>query len=98
MDHYRDGAIYVGHWAGKSEWERHRQGDEIVMVLEGETTLFLLGEDGETPHTLKARELLVVPQGVWHRFETPASVKVMTVTPQPTDHSVERPQLSTYAG
>ena len=27
-----------------SEWERHPPGDEIVMVLEGETTLILLEE------------------------------------------------------
>lgn len=32
---YRDGAIFVGHWAGHSEWERHSVGDEIVMVVAG---------------------------------------------------------------
>ncbi len=89
---YRDGAIYVGHYAGNSEWERHPQGDEIVYVLEGETTLFLLGEDGEHGHALSAGQLLVVPQHQWHRFETPRGVKIMTVTPQPTDHSVTRPE------
>jgi hypothetical protein len=25
---YRDGAIFVGHWAGNSEWERHSAGNE----------------------------------------------------------------------
>lgn len=92
MAGYRDGGIFVGHWAGNSEWERHPVGDEIVMVVEGETTLFMLDEEGEHPIRLRGREFVVVPQGVWHRFETPHEVKVLTVTPQPTDHRQERPQ------
>ena len=87
---YRDGGIFVGHWAGTSEWERH-VADEIVMVLDGETTIFFLAEDGEQPGRLGPGELVVVPQGTWHRFETPEGVKVLSVTPQPTDHSAELP-------
>ncbi|HCH24522.1 MAG TPA: cupin domain-containing protein [Oceanospirillaceae bacterium] len=89
---YRDGAIFIGHYAGNSDWERHAQGDEIVYVVVGETTLTLLTSSGETPHLLQAGELMVVPQKVWHRFETPVGVKILTVTPQPTDHCVDRPQ------
>jgi uncharacterized cupin superfamily protein len=89
---YRDGAIFVGHWAGRSEWERHRMGDEIVHVLEGETTIFFLVDGEERSATLAAGELVVVPEGTWHRFETPAGVKVMSVTPQPTDHRTDRPE------
>ena len=29
---YRDGAVFIGHYAGDSEWERHGNGDEIVYV------------------------------------------------------------------
>jgi uncharacterized cupin superfamily protein len=88
---YRDGAVFVGHWAGASEWERHAVGDEIVMVMAGETTLFALVDGEERPVTLAAGDLVVVPQGTWHRFETPAGVEVMSVTPQPTDHRADRP-------
>jgi mannose-6-phosphate isomerase-like protein (cupin superfamily) len=88
---FRDGAIFIGHYAGNSEWERHSQGDEIVYVLEGETTLVLLTENGEIENLLQAGELLIVPKNTWHRFETPKGVKVMTATPQPTDHSVTHP-------
>lgn len=88
---YRDGGIFVGHYAGTSEWEKHSGGDEIVFALDGETTLFLLMEGEETPHRLGEGELIVVPGNTWHRFETPNGVKIMTVTPQPTDHSVEFP-------
>ena len=36
-------------------------------------------------------ELVVVPQGTWHLFETPDRVQLLSVTPQPTDHAVDRP-------
>jgi uncharacterized cupin superfamily protein len=88
---YRDGGIFVGHWAGQSEWERHAVADEIVMILEGETTLTFLTDDGERSAGLTAGQLVVVPQGTWHRFHTPDAVKVFSVTPQPTEHSPERP-------
>ena len=88
---YRDGEIYIGRYGGNSEWERHPAGDELVMVLDGETTLFVLENGEETAHRLTARGLFIVPQGLWHRFETPKGVEVMTVTPSPTEHSVERP-------
>jgi uncharacterized cupin superfamily protein len=91
LSDYRDGGVFVGHWAGSSEWERHSVGDEIVMVFDGETTLTFLAEDGEQSSRLCAGDLVVVPQGTWHRFETPDGVKVLSVTPQPTDHRTDRP-------
>ena len=57
----------------------------MVQVIEGETSLVLLIDNEEVPNKLKAGELLIVPQGVWHRFESPKGVKVLTITPQPTD-------------
>ena len=88
---YRDGAIFVGHWAGHSEWERHTVADEIVMVVDGETTITFLTDDGEQSQPLRAGELVVVPKGTWHRFDTPDGVKVLSVTPLPTDHRTDRP-------
>ena len=80
----------VGHYAGSSAWERNIE-DEIVMVLDGETTLFLNTADGVESHDLGHLEMVVVPRDTWHRFETPAGVKILTVTPQPTDHTLEVP-------
>ncbi len=88
---YRDGGVFLASWAGESEWERHPQGDQVVMVVEGQATLLLLIEGQEVPHVLRAGQLIVVPQNTWHRFESPEGVKVMTITPQPTEHSIDRP-------
>jgi len=90
---YRDGSIFIAHYAGESEWERHIQGDEIVFVLDGETTLILLSKGEQIPNILRRGEIFVVPQAVWHRFETPKGVKLMSVTPEPTEHSIELPNI-----
>lgn len=94
LSEYRNGGIYAGRYAGFSEWERHPHGDEIVMVIEGETTLILLEGQEEKRIVLHQNELVVVPENTWHRFESPKGVKIMTVTPQPTDHQIEKPSLS----
>lgn len=81
---YRDGAIFAVHYAGSSEWERHASGDELVLVVEGETIIYLLIAGEEEVHRLGANEFI--------GFETPTGVKAFFVTPQPTDHQVERPE------
>ena len=88
---YRNGAIFVGHYSGSSEWERHPAGDEIVMSIEGSTTIVLLANGEEHRIDLNAGELVVVPEGYWHRFEGSTQLKVLSVTPQPTEHSLDRP-------
>lgn len=83
---YRDGAVFISKFSGTGAWERHRQGDEIVQVLDGETTLRLLTDEGLQSLSLKAGMVVIVPQSMWHQFESPDGVSVMTATPQPTDH------------
>lgn len=83
---YRDGAIFTSKFSGTGGWERHSAGDEIVYILEGETVLRLLTDDGPQNQQLRAGMMMIVPQGVWHRFESETGVTLMSVTPQPTDH------------
>jgi mannose-6-phosphate isomerase-like protein (cupin superfamily) len=94
LSDYRDGAIFITCYDGNTEWERHPVGDEIVLVIEGQTTLILLEDERETANELHEGEFIVVPQNIWHRFETPSKMKVWSVTPQPTDHSIDRPEDS----
>jgi quercetin dioxygenase-like cupin family protein len=83
---YRDGAIFTAKFAGTSAWERHPQGDEIVQILDGTTTLHLITEEGRQSVVLRAGMLAIVPRNAWHQFEAPDGVCVMTATPQPTEH------------
>jgi mannose-6-phosphate isomerase-like protein (cupin superfamily) len=83
---YRDGAIFAAKFSGKGAWERHPQGEEIVHIVEGETTLHLITAEGRQSLALKAGMLVVVPQNAWHQFEAPAGVSLITTTPQPTEN------------
>jgi mannose-6-phosphate isomerase-like protein (cupin superfamily) len=82
-----NGAVFAGSFEGESPWERHTKGDELVHILAGETQLTLLSDAGPQVLEMTAGMLTVVPQGCWHRFHAPGGVTVLTVTPQPTDHS-----------
>jgi hypothetical protein len=65
--------------------------DELVMALGGNTILILLEERTERRIELSANDIAVVLRNTWHRFENSRHLEVLTVTPQPTDHSVQRP-------
>lgn len=82
-----NGQIFAGSYQGFTAWERHGNGDELVQVIDGMTEITILTDDGAETHELTAGSFIVVPQGLWHRFNTPDGVTVMTATPMPTDHS-----------
>lgn len=82
-----NGRIFAGSYQGFTAWERHGNGDELVQVIDGMTEITILTDDGAETHELTAGSFIVVPQGLWHRFNTPDGVTVMTATPMPTDHS-----------
>ncbi len=86
LTEYRDSMISAGGFSGTSQWERHPNGDEIVQILKGETTVTLLTREGQETHQLKAGMFIVVPQNTWHQFNAPDGVTLMTTTPQPTEH------------
>ena len=83
---YRDGAIFTAKFAGEGAWERHPNGDEIVQIVDGATNLHFMTADGPQSVALEAGMVAIVPQGMWHRFEAPDGVSLMTATPQPTEH------------
>ncbi len=71
-----------------------------MQVVEGETKFHIMTDEGKQIHTLKAGMLVIVPQGLWHRFEAPDGVCLMTATPKPTEHltvDVEDPRTLTAA-
>lgn len=87
IDQGGQGGVFTGTFSGQSPWERHPNGDELVHILAGETTLTIMTDDGPVSHAMKAGMLIVVPRGAWHRFHAPDPVTVLTATPQPTDHT-----------
>ena len=58
----------------------------LFVVIEGSTRLDIIVDEERESHHLSAGMLLVVPQGCWHQFFSDDGVKVLTATPQPTEH------------
>jgi quercetin dioxygenase-like cupin family protein len=83
---YRDGGIFSAKFAGTGAWERHPQGDEIVQIVDGATTLHLMTDAGRQSLALRAGMMAIVPANTWHQFEAPDGVCLVTATPQPTEH------------
>jgi mannose-6-phosphate isomerase-like protein (cupin superfamily) len=97
---FRDGNIFSAKFSGNGAWERHPNGDELVQIVDGATTLHIMTADGPQSFALETGMLAIVPQETWHRFEAPHGVSLMTATPQPTEHlttDVEDPRTLTPA-
>jgi mannose-6-phosphate isomerase-like protein (cupin superfamily) len=95
---FRDGNIFSAKFAGDGAWERHPNGDELVQVVDGSTTLHIMTEEGPQSYALSAGMVVIVPQGAWHRFHSPEGVSLVTATPKPTEHltvDVEDPRSLT---
>jgi mannose-6-phosphate isomerase-like protein (cupin superfamily) len=97
---FRDGNIYSARFSGDGAWERHPNGDELVQIVDGAATLYIMAEDGPQSHAVSAGMMIIVPQGTWHRFHSPDGVSLVTATPKPTEHltvDVEDPRTLTRA-
>ncbi|MBV9018448.1 MAG: cupin domain-containing protein [Alphaproteobacteria bacterium] len=95
---FRDGNIFSAKFTGDGAWERHPNGDELVQVLDGATTLHIMTESGPKSYQLSAGMIAIVPQNTWHRFHSPEGVTLVTATPKPTEHltvDVEDPRTLT---
>jgi quercetin dioxygenase-like cupin family protein len=86
---FNHGGVFVGRFTGRTPWERHRGGDELVHVLAGEVDLTVLKPSGPVHVTLTAGSVFVVPRGRWHRQRTRGDVALLTATPTPTDISFD---------
>lgn len=86
---FRDGAVFAGSFSGESPWERHLNGDELVHILDGATTVSIIVDDEPRTFEMRAGMLIIVPQGCWHRFNSPQGVTLLTMTPQPTEHATD---------
>lgn len=76
--------ILVAAFGGEGDWphwEMHPEGEEVLILLEGEMGMIFEGADGaETLHPMRAGSTLVVPRGVWHRGVDQQGVKLMAMT------------------
>jgi len=64
-------------------WERHTEGDELVIVLEGSGTFHQeVGEEVRSS-PFKPGDAFINPKGVWHSADVTAPMRAIYVTPCP---------------
>ncbi len=68
-------------YTGLTPWERHPDGDELLLALDGELEVTTLTDDGPVTRKLRAGEAFVCPQGLWHRQFAEKSVSMLYGTP-----------------
>ena len=73
--------IMVTKFAGLAPWERHPDGDELIVVLEGGGDITVLTESGPRTSELRPGMLFVCPQGLWHRAHAQPAMVALYVTP-----------------
>ncbi len=73
--------IMVTKFAGLAPWERHPDGDELIVVLEGGGDITVLTEDGPVTSELSPGRLFVCPKGLWHRANAQPAMVALYVTP-----------------
>jgi len=85
--------VGVSAFRGRPPWEIHSGGDELLLILAGQSRLTVLDADGgETVRELTAGQLVVVPQGHWHSNDAPAGVTMLWLTPASgNEHSWDAP-------
>ncbi len=68
-------------------WERHPQGDEIVIVLAGRADFIQEINGQPVALAVSAGSTLVNPAGVWHTADVHESLEAIYITPCPgTEH------------
>ena len=67
---YDDSNLGIGRYVpGASPWERHSNGDELLLVTDGQIDIEVLDADGASSRfTIPEGGLFVVPSGQWHQL------------------------------
>jgi len=73
--------IGVFRFTGQAPWERHPDGDELIVVLDGGGEITVLGEGEPIRAELRPGRLFVCPRGLWHRPVATPSMTALYVTP-----------------
>lgn len=64
-------------------WERHTEGDELVIILEGSGTFHQLIGNDQQSSPFKAGDTYLNPRGVWHTADVVEPMRAVYITPCP---------------
>ena len=71
-----------------TSWERHPEGDELVVLLRGQVTLLLERSDEiERVHLTEPGHFVSIPRGTWHTAHPVEPCTMLFITPgRGTEH------------
>jgi mannose-6-phosphate isomerase-like protein (cupin superfamily) len=82
----------VSAFRGRPPWEFHGGGDELLLILAGQSELTVFSNGRREVRTLLPGQLAIVPQGHWHSNSAPDGVTMLWITPsEGNDHSWDEP-------
>src|SRR5437667_9809818 len=65
---FRHGNIFSAKFAGDGAWERHPDGDELELVVDGSATLHNVTIDGPNSYAVSAGMMVIVAPGTSESF------------------------------
>ena len=84
-----ESSIGIGRYVtGSSPWEKHNNGDELLLVTDGDVQIEVLEPGGSFQAELKQGSLFVVPSGKWHQLTAEDNVNIFYLSP--SEEGVER--------
>jgi mannose-6-phosphate isomerase-like protein (cupin superfamily) len=80
---FDESSIGIGRYiAGSSPWEKHNNGDELLLVIDGCVDIEVLDSSGNSrKEQLKEGSLFVVPKGKWHQLTATDYVNILYISP-----------------
>jgi len=87
LDSMNDHTLVVSRGTRRSHWERHFGADEMIYVMDGETEVVTLTDDGPAKAVVHAGSLFVCPEGLWHQLTPRPFVSALYLTPNRTEGS-----------
>ena len=87
---FDESSVGIGRYvAGSSPWEKHNNGDELLLITDGCVDIEVLDASGNSrKEQLKEGSLFVVPKGEWHQLTSTDYVNILYISP--SEDGVER--------
>ncbi|MGD1917578.1 MAG: cupin domain-containing protein [Pleurocapsa sp.] len=76
---FDDGSVFLGKWSGQTPWELHPDGDEFLLILEGNLIVTLLQEDCSQEILVDKGTTCIIPREVWHRTQADSPVTLLAI-------------------
>ncbi|MEM9274931.1 MAG: cupin domain-containing protein, partial [Cyanobacteria bacterium P01_F01_bin.143] len=76
---FDQGSVFLGKWCGQTPWEFHPDGDEFLLILEGNLLVTLLKDDYSQEILMDKGSTCIIPRAIWHRSRADFPVTLLAI-------------------